>query len=118
MLLWYLLIFLSFLITLSEIQIGEYPLFFAASTNQKDIFDHLLENGANMFLHDSNENNLLHLMVEQSLVEMYDYIEKRFNEVNKDGKEVPLTKRKNNEGQTPLIMAATLGLNQNHFSYL
>lgn len=72
---------------------GEYPLFFAACSNQRDIVDFLLQRGADISAVDSEgnersefllvidpffpENSILHLLVIHGLRDMYDYIESK-----------------------------------------
>ena len=43
--------------------LGEYPLCFAACTNQPDVFKYLIEKGADLTVTTSEGHNLLHLMV-------------------------------------------------------
>lgn len=99
---------------------GEFPLAFAATTNQIEIFDYLLEAGANMDREDSNRNNLLHMLVIHSLPDLYTHVYKKWVSVfGEDGRgvKVPLWQRPNKNGFTPFKLCAELGL-KDMFNYL
>ena len=53
---------------------GEYPLFFAACTNQARMVNVLVSAGADLSAVDSNGNTLLHLLVHHELTDMYDHV--------------------------------------------
>jgi ankyrin repeat protein len=53
---------------------GEWPLFFAACTNQATMVETLVAAGADLDAHDCNGNTILHLLVYHELPEMYDYV--------------------------------------------
>ena len=53
---------------------GEWPLFFAACTNQATMVDVLVAAGADLDAHDCNGNTILHLLVYHELPEMYDHV--------------------------------------------
>lgn len=89
--------------------------------------------GADLDVVDSNGNNILHVLVIQSLPEAYGYFKETWIDINgtdkradgsfdregkteKSGKIVPW-KRKNNENFTPFTLCATLGL-KDMFHYL
>lgn len=85
---------------------GEVPICFAACTNQKEMVDYLLANGANLSMTDSRGNSIFHLLVLHGLVEMYDYIESLWDQHGE--KEKP-EKLLNRELLSPLTFAASLG---------
>lgn len=97
---------------------GEYPLFFAACTQQKVLVDLLLEKGDSLNKVDSNGNTILHLLVIHSLQDMYMYIlkkwqmKKKLSLVRED-----LWKVRNNDGLTPFTLAADLN-NAEMFEFL
>ncbi len=109
---------------------GEYPLAFAACTNQWNLVELLIKHGADMDLVDSNGNNVLHLLVIQNLPEIYSkykklWIQKQEEKAKADGgdkkdggpKSEPLWKRLNNDHLTPLTLSAKLG-QKDMFSFL
>ncbi|CAF4384213.1 unnamed protein product, partial [Didymodactylos carnosus] len=114
---------------------GEYPLAFAACTNQWNLVEILIEHGADMDMADSNGNNILHLLVIHNLSDLYVKYKARWIEENNRKKgiledsispptlvnnfpnETPLWKRLNKENLTPLTLAAKLG-QKDMFSFL
>ncbi|CAF1036236.1 unnamed protein product [Rotaria magnacalcarata] len=105
---------------------GETPLAFACCTNQWNIVEILLKHGASMDAADSNGNNILHLLVIHKLPKIYTKVKQRWleiqadenfssdeenaeNAVTKENKVIPLWKRLNKDGFTPLTLAAKLG---------
>ncbi|CAF0874251.1 unnamed protein product [Rotaria sordida] len=109
---------------------GELPLLFACCTNQWNIAEILLKHGASMDATDSNGNNVLHLLVIHNLPKMYTKVKQRWIETEESKKKassdedededdedllldekavVPLWKRLNKDGFTPLTLAADLG---------
>ncbi|CAF3432259.1 unnamed protein product [Rotaria sp. Silwood1] len=109
---------------------GELPLAFACCTNQWNIAEILLKHDASMDATDSNGNNILHLLVIHNLPKMYTKVKQRWIEIeaaNKTSsdeydddeedekivldqkKVIPLWKRLNKDGYTPLTLAAQLG---------
>ena len=59
---------------LGVLHTGEYPLFFAACTNQARMVNVLVTSGASLNAVDSNGNTILHLLVHHSLTDMYDHV--------------------------------------------
>ena len=53
---------------------GEWPLFFAACTNQATMVETLVAAGADLDAHDCNGNTILHLLVYHELPEMYNHV--------------------------------------------
>jgi len=104
---------------------GEYPLAFAISTNQFEIFDALLAAGADMNVEDSNGNNILHVLVTHGLQDAYTYFKKTWvdkygsnqlddgtyerNGKTKEGLIVPW-KRRNHNLHTPFTLCAHDGI--------
>ena len=86
---------------------GEYPLFFACSTNQKTLVEYMVEKGARLDDVDSNGNNMLHLCVHHSLEEMYTFVFDLWKKKNVGSNELPLDKRVNSNGLTPFCYAAS-----------
>lgn len=84
---------------------GEYPLFFAACTNQKHFVEYLVSKGAKLDAVDSNGNSVLHLLVLHELTSMYDFIESIAPKYGYEN----LGSFSNAENLTPLTMAASLG---------
>ena len=81
---------------------GEYPLCFAACFCSKDVYDYLIDKGADPNLKDSNGNSLLHVLVMHDRMEMFFYAcnhPKLKAQVN----------TKNAQGITPFNLAAKLG---------
>ena len=56
--------------------LGEYPLSFAACTNQRDMVDLLLEFGADVSARDSDGNTVFHHLMRKENLGMYDYLVK------------------------------------------
>lgn len=85
----------------SPVNYGEYPLSFAACTGQKDIVSYLKRHGARVN-HDRDMygNTALHLCVVHDQIDMYDHL------VEYCGASEHV---RNNRGQTPLLLAASLG---------
>ncbi|CAF4913953.1 unnamed protein product, partial [Rotaria sp. Silwood1] len=92
----------------------------ACCTNQWDIVEILLKYGADMDVTDSNNNTILHMLVISNLPEIYTkfkarWIEQRAihndkNITDSKSRELPeLWNRLNNDGLTPLTLAADLG---------
>lgn len=81
---------------------GEYPLCFAACFASKDIYDYLIEKGADPNLKDSNGNTLLHVLVMNDKMEMFLYA---CNHPKLKAK----VNTKNSQGITPFNLAAKLG---------
>eukprot|EP01062_Namystynia_karyoxenos_P008838 TRINITY_DN13116_c0_g1_i1.p1 TRINITY_DN13116_c0_g1~~TRINITY_DN13116_c0_g1_i1.p1 ORF type:complete len:1288 (+),score=385.27 TRINITY_DN13116_c0_g1_i1:66-3929(+) len=109
---------------------GEWPLFFAVSTNQPAMVRRILSvaekkldrsRGQMLGLRDAQGNTVLHLAVHHNLPSMYHYIhELCMLEPRPDFAEVQATQNKppeNNDGFTPLALAAYLGKNE-VFQYL
>jgi hypothetical protein len=100
---------------------GEYPLLFAACTNQKTLVEYLIDWGADMDMVDSNGNNILHLCVIHNLKEMYAWVLDLWTKRHKAkiakgilteeqaAKLTPLNKVRNMEHHTPFTLAADLG---------
>jgi hypothetical protein len=102
--------------------LGEYPLCFAACTNQMEVFEYLLKQGANSKVCTSEKNNLLHLLVLNTnpslppstsspdarcvYLEIYDSIEDHLREL---GIYDHLRSAHNAAGHTPLSLAAARG---------
>ena len=102
--------------------LGEYPLCFAACTNQMGVFDYLLDKGADPEARTSEENNLLHLLVLNTnpslppssaaadahcvYLEIYDSVETR---LRARGVYDRLRRARNAAGHTPLSLAAAVG---------
>jgi hypothetical protein len=102
--------------------LGEYPLCFAACTNQMAVFDYLLSSGANPTARTSENNTLLHLLVlntDPSLppsgdaadapciyIDIYDQVEARLRAA---GVYEQLRTARNGAGHTPLSLAAAVG---------
>ncbi|XP_041349921.1 transient receptor potential cation channel subfamily V member 5-like [Gigantopelta aegis] len=81
---------------------GEYPLAFAASFNNQEIYDYLIENGANPDLQDSFGNTVLHLTVIHNQPQMYKHAVQH-------NRKLAHTNIKNNMGLTPITLATKLG---------
>ncbi|CAF3650671.1 unnamed protein product [Adineta steineri] len=104
---------------------GETPLAFACCTNQWDVAEILLKYGASMDAVDSNSNTVLHLLVIQNLPEIYTKFKERWlqeQEEDNDSSDeedelyqiekkrvIPIWKRLNKDGFTPLTLAAKIG---------
>ena len=118
--------------------LGEYPLCFAACTNQPDVFKYLIEKGADLKVTTSEGHNLLHLMVlnafnrnsagegeaeagdkekeggktvEDAYKGMYDEIVSCLKKVKTPEGTLfdKLRSDRNNDGHTPLTLAAARG---------
>ncbi|CAF0893285.1 unnamed protein product [Brachionus calyciflorus] len=81
---------------------GEYPLAFAACFASKEIYDYLIEKGADPNLQDTNGNTVLHVLVINNKLDMFQYA------TNHPKKKALLT-IKNNQDLTPVNLAAKLG---------
>lgn len=104
---------------------GEFPLAFAISTNQFEMFETLVAAGADMNIEDSNGNGILHVLVLHGLQEAYVYYKKLWIEnfgsnqnedgtfdrkgKTKNGLIVPWKKR-NLKGLTPFTLCAADGI--------
>uniref|UniRef100_A0A3P8Q2V4 Ion transport domain-containing protein n=1 Tax=Astatotilapia calliptera TaxID=8154 RepID=A0A3P8Q2V4_ASTCA len=97
---------------------GELPLSLAACTNQPDIVSFLMENPyrrADVTDRDSQGNTVLHTLVviADNTKENTDMIAKMYDEIlvqqNKLDKKVQFVEIENNDGMTPLKLAAKLG---------
>jgi len=93
---------------------GEYPLFFAAATNQLDIFDFLLERGSDIAAKDSNGNTILHILVFHQLLKAYSYVERRWVEQHSHASPGSI---QNKDKMTPFMLSAYLG-NKDMFEFL
>lgn len=98
--------------------LGELPLSLAACTNQPDIVSFLMENPyrrADVTDRDSQGNTVLHTLVviADNTKENTDMIAKLYDEIlvqqNKLDKKVQFVEIENNDGMTPLKLAAKLG---------
>ncbi|XP_059150513.1 transient receptor potential cation channel subfamily V member 5-like isoform X2 [Physella acuta] len=81
---------------------GEYPLAFAASLGNTDVYDYLLEHGADPNLQDSFGNTILHMVVIADQRDMYRYAVRHH-------KIKAITSIKNKQNLTPLTLACKLG---------
>eukprot|EP00798_Chlamydomonas_sp_ICE-L_P026129 gene26129-11847_t len=85
----------------SVVYYGEYPLSFAACTGQKDIVSYLKRHGARVNGDkDASGNTALHMCVHHDQIDMFDHL------VEYCGASEHVC---NNRGQTPLLLAASLG---------
>ena len=112
--------------------LGEYPLCFAACTNQPDVFNFLISRGADLTVTTSEGHNLLHLMVlnafnraegdleigdgctvEEAYMHMYDTIVSCLKEKTAPSGRGTLFEKlrtdRNKDGYTPLTLAAAMG---------
>ncbi|XP_064632713.1 transient receptor potential cation channel subfamily V member 6-like isoform X2 [Lineus longissimus] len=81
---------------------GEYPLAFAASSGREEIFNYLIDNGADPNLQDTFGNTVLHMVVIHNQVNMYRHaVRHPIKTAN--------TYIKNAAGLTPLTLASKLG---------
>lgn len=81
---------------------GEYPLSFAASTENTAVYDLLLDNGADVNAQDDLGNTALHLTVIHDKLNMFHHAINRA--------EYPANPSiKNKQGYTPMVLAAFLG---------
>uniref|UniRef100_A0A915JE52 Ion transport domain-containing protein n=1 Tax=Romanomermis culicivorax TaxID=13658 RepID=A0A915JE52_ROMCU len=81
---------------------GEYPLAFAACFQNKDVYDKLIEYGANPNMQDSLGNTVLHMCVINNSIEMYSYAVRHWSQPG----DVNIT---NYYGRSPLTLATKLG---------
>ncbi|CAL1532061.1 unnamed protein product [Lymnaea stagnalis] len=81
---------------------GEYPLAFAACLGNKDMYDYLLEHGADPNLQDSFGNTVLHMVVIADRSDMYRYAV-RHHKIR------AITNIKNKQNLSPLTLACKLG---------
>ncbi|XP_064606487.1 transient receptor potential cation channel subfamily V member 5-like isoform X2 [Liolophura sinensis] len=81
---------------------GEYPLAFACCFGNREMYDYLLDHGADPDYQDSFGNTVLHMAVIANQVEMYKYA---FQHHKKPAKPA----LKNNAKLTPLTLASKLG---------
>ncbi|GFO42754.1 transient receptor potential cation channel subfamily v member 6, partial [Plakobranchus ocellatus] len=81
---------------------GEYPLAFAACFGNTDIYDFLLDHGANPNLQDSFGNTVLHMVVISNQSDMYRYAVRHH-------KRPANTSIQNKQKLTPLTLACKLG---------
>ncbi|KAL4226497.1 hypothetical protein ACF0H5_014482 [Mactra antiquata] len=81
---------------------GEYPLAFAACFGYMDIYDYLIDNGADPNLKDSFGNTSLHMVVISDQPEMYKYMVRHH-------KKPALRHLRNEANLTPLGLASKLG---------
>jgi len=93
---------------------GEFPLAFAASTNNIPVFEYLLAAGADLWQQDSNGNNVLHMCVWHKLERMYEFIvslETQLISKLPEGKKPALTlsQQINKKKHTALLLACYLG---------
>eukprot|EP00117_Sycon_ciliatum_P016378 scpid40083/ scgid4107/ Transient receptor potential cation channel subfamily V member 6; Calcium transport protein 1; Epithelial calcium channel 2 len=95
----------------NQVYWGEHVLSFAACTGQKDIVEFLLRKNADITVHDSQGNNLLHLLVLQPdtdlACDMYNFISSLLL-----SEEQNLEAMTNKKGLTPLQLAAFQGNKQ------
>ncbi|KAI1726226.1 ankyrin repeats (3 copies) domain-containing protein [Ditylenchus destructor] len=84
---------------------GEYPLAFAACFENKDIYDLLIQYGADPDLQDRYGNTCLHMCVINYSNSMYSYAVRHWHKPAK-------TNIVNNAGYTPLTLATKLGRKQ------
>lgn len=94
---------------------GEFPLFFAACTSQKEMVDRLLDAGAQLDERDSNGNTVLHLLVIHSLPDMYSYMMDKWKAWRANSRIIKRAQPQfdlwhvyNNEKLTPFTLAAEL----------
>ncbi|CAF1007928.1 unnamed protein product [Adineta ricciae] len=81
---------------------GEYPLAFAAAFGYKEIYDYLIDHGADPNLQDSYGNTVLHMLVIRDNSDM-------FNHAIRHPVKKALTDIRNNEGLTTLTLSAKIG---------
>lgn len=81
---------------------GEYPLAFAACFANKEIYDYLIQKGADPNLQDSNGNTVLHVLVINNKLDMFQYATN--HQLKKASHGI-----KNNQDLTPINLAAKLG---------
>ncbi|UJR10551.1 hypothetical protein I4U23_014751 [Adineta vaga] len=81
---------------------GEYPLAFAAAFGYKEIYDYLIDHGADPNLQDSYGNTVLHMLVIRDNSDM-------FNHAIRHPVKKALTDIRNNDGLTTLTLSAKIG---------
>ncbi|XP_050407567.1 transient receptor potential cation channel subfamily V member 6 [Patella vulgata] len=79
---------------------GEYPLSFAACFQHTDIYDYLIEHGADPYNKDDFGNTVLHMAVIHNQSKIYRHAVKNFQNA---------VESKNKAGLTPLTLASKLG---------
>ena len=99
--------------------LGELPVCFAACSNQADVFEYLIENGAEACETSGEGNNLLHLIVlndsldnvrsEAAAGEIHARLFKSIRRCLPKGAYEALSDKENNDGFTPLLLAAAHG---------
>lgn len=82
---------------------GEYPLAFAACFERKDMYDYLIEKGANVNAQDTFGNTALHMLVIHRKPDMISFVMKHTTAPNRS--------IRNKAGLTPLTLATQLGYN-------
>eukprot|EP00455_Lapot_gusevi_P012680 TRINITY_DN1605_c0_g1_i4.p1 TRINITY_DN1605_c0_g1~~TRINITY_DN1605_c0_g1_i4.p1 ORF type:complete len:685 (+),score=183.66 TRINITY_DN1605_c0_g1_i4:122-2176(+) len=87
---------------------GEFPLLFAACTNQKSVVEYLVEQGADLNAVDSSGNNILHFCVIHDLKEMYAFVLNLWRKRHPEYHGTPLDKVRNHEHLTPFTLAASM----------
>eukprot|EP00004_Rigifila_ramosa_P007689 TRINITY_DN1882_c0_g1_i1.p1 TRINITY_DN1882_c0_g1~~TRINITY_DN1882_c0_g1_i1.p1 ORF type:complete len:872 (-),score=247.67 TRINITY_DN1882_c0_g1_i1:13-2559(-) len=99
---------------------GEYPLSFAACTDQEHIVTYLVSQGADLTAADSNGNTVFHMLVIHENPHMYDVCEEIWNKLKKRkliaADSDPMLLR-NADNLTPFTLAAHLG-QERMFSHL
>ncbi|CAH3196355.1 unnamed protein product, partial [Porites evermanni] len=82
---------------------GEYPASFAACFESKEMYDYLIRKGADPNRQDTFGNTVLHLCVIHNKIDMFFHATRRKHKIRGD----PFVR--NNQGLTPLTLAAKLG---------
>jgi len=82
---------------------GEYPASFAACFDDKEMYDYLIRKGADPNKQDTFGNTVLHLCVIHNKIDMFFHATQRRHKIRGD------TFVRNNQGLTPLTLAAKLG---------
>eukprot|EP01060_Flectonema_neradi_P017747 TRINITY_DN2458_c0_g1_i1.p1 TRINITY_DN2458_c0_g1~~TRINITY_DN2458_c0_g1_i1.p1 ORF type:complete len:961 (+),score=160.78 TRINITY_DN2458_c0_g1_i1:423-2885(+) len=97
---------------------GEYPVMFAASTNQPDLVTTFLEVGErcinlsksdHLQFRDNQHNTIFHLCVHHNLPDMYDFVEQLCTRICPEFISGGMHTLVNAEGFTPFTLAAKLG---------
>ncbi|CAF3551992.1 unnamed protein product [Adineta steineri] len=86
----------------SHAYFGEYPLAFAAAFGHTEIYDYLIEHGADPNMQDTYGNTVLHVLVIRDQMEM-------FKHAIRHSSKKARTDVRNNSDLTPLTLAAKLG---------